>query len=285
MFILLKQDNNLIMKNFNLANTIDFIFINLLLFLISFVWIKYFSNNSLFSTFLSVFFIIIFNVLKYFFKKKKNIKNITNKKLLSDIELYSLTFLSNTKKENLEFFEKVLKNNESKIIYNKNLILYKNIDKYEAICPVFSSNELQFEEVLKYLSFAKNLSTKKIFILCNQCSQKTKLFLENFKDVNVKILTKTDVFFNLLKPANIYPNIKFEIKENKKYKIKELINLSFNKSKTKKYFLTGIFIFFCSFIVKYNIYYVFMSSLLFLFSLICFLKKEEAFNINIFNIK
>ena len=273
------------MKRVNLATIIDFIFINFLLFLISFVWIKYFSNNMFFATLLSFFIIAIFNVLKYFFNSKKNIKNKLNKKLMNDIDLYTLTFLSNTKKENLDFFEKVLKKDGSKLIYSKNLITYKILNKTEALCPIFDSNELQFEEVLKFLSFAKNLSVEKIFILCNQCTQKTKNFLENFKDFDVKILTKVDIFFNLLKPANIYPNIKFEIKENKKYKFKELINLSFDKSKTKKYFLTGMLIFFCSFIVKYNFYYVFMSSLLFLFSLICFIKSKNNFDNNLFNIK
>ena len=39
----------------------------------------------------------------------------------------------------------------------------------------------------------------------------------------------------ILKKANLYPKIKFEYKETKKLKFKQLIDISFNKSKAKGY--------------------------------------------------
>ncbi|MBQ9792461.1 MAG: hypothetical protein IJW32_01770 [Clostridia bacterium] len=263
------------MKNLKLANIIDFIFINLLFFLISFVWIKYFSKDILLSIVIALSFLIIFNLIRFFIKNKKSINNTISKKLEEDINQYSLTFLSNTTKENLDFFAKVIKNKEPTVDFKKNLILYKSNDILTALCPIFNEKEIIAEKCLKYISYAKELKIHILCFLCCNTSLKTNSFLSGFKDIEIKILDKKQIFNQLLKPTGIYPEIKFNFKENKKLKLKELINISFNKSRAKGYFLSGLFIFFCSFVVRYNFYYVFMSSILFLFTIFCYLKKEE----------
>lgn len=263
------------MKNFNLANLIDLVFINLLFFLIGFVWIKYFSRNILFSITIALFILIIFNLIRFFIKNKKSINNTINKKLEEDINQYTLTFLSNTNKENLIFFTKIIKNKKPEVNFEKNLISYNNNNKLTALCPIFDEKEIIAEKCLKYISYAKELKIQILCFLCCNVSIKTISFLSGFKDMEIKTLDKRQIFNQLLKPSGIYPEIKFSFKENKKLKLKELINISFNKTRAKGYFLSGLFIFFCSFVVRYNFYYVFMSSLLFLFTIFCYLKKEE----------
>ena len=88
------------MKTFKFATIIDYIFINFLFFLISFTWIKYFNKNISFSFSLSIFLLIIFNIILVFFNSNKKTKKKITKKLEDDIEQYMLTFLSNTKEEN-----------------------------------------------------------------------------------------------------------------------------------------------------------------------------------------
>ena len=269
------------MKNFNLANFIDFIFINLLFFLIGFVWIKYFSNNILLSSFISITALIIFNLIRYFFKNKKRINNNINKKLETDIEQYMFTFLSNNKEENLKFFYKTIKNESKKIDFEKNLVYYQKDKKFIALCPIFEDKELIGEKCLKFISFSKKLNISQLYFLCCDCNLKTSNFLNGFKDINIKVLTKKQIYTQLLRSSGIYPEIKFDFKENKRIKFKELINISFNKSRAKGYFFSGLFILFCSFIVRYNFYYVFMSSLLFLFTIFCHIKKDTSQNQNL----
>lgn len=270
------------MKNFNLANIIDFVFINLLFFLISFVWIKYFSKNIFLSIIIAITVLIAFNTIRFFLKNKKRIKNNINKKLENDINQYMLTFLASSTQENLEFFIEIFKDKNPNICFEKNLIFYNYNNTLIGICPIFNNKEIIVENCLKYIAYAKEENISKLYFLCCDISQKTMSFLSSFKDIEINILNKNQIFTQLLKEKGIYPKIKFNFKEQKKLKFKELIDISFNKSRAKGYFLSGLFIFFCSFIVKYNFYYVFMSSLLFLFTIFCHLKKEENINNNIF---
>ncbi len=262
------------MKNFRLANIIDFIFTNILIFLIVFVWLKFFNKNILYSFILSLFFLVIFNLLKVFFKGKKTTKLKLNKNLEKDIELYMYSLISNTNEENLLFFKNILK--KFNPTTENNIIFYKKNEIKYALCPLFESANLNIEKALKNISCCKTKNIKNILILCSICQKKDKILLEQISEMNIKIYQKKEIYLNLFKPSNTYPNIKFNFKESKKIKIYELLEISFNKSKAKGYFLSGIFIFFCSFIMKYNIYYVLMSSILFTFALISYIKKDKS---------
>ena len=270
------------MKNFKFANVVDFIFINLLFFLICFTWIKYFNRNISSSFFLTLLLLIVFNFILFFYNSNKKSKKIISKKFDEDIEQYMLTFLSNTQKENLSFFNNTINKENSKIYLKQNLIKYTFNNEELGLSPIFNNKNILFEECLKIIAFAKKLNIQKLFILCYNCDSKIKLLLNSFKDIDIKILDKKLIYLEILKKANIYPKIKFEYKETKKLKFKQIINISFNKSKAKGYFLSGILTFFCSFIVKYNFYYVFMSSILFLFTIFCFIKKQEKLNNDFF---
>lgn len=274
--------NTFIMKNFKLANFIDIVFVNFLFFLIAFTWIKFFNKNISYSFFLTTILLIIFNILLFFYNTNKKNKRNISKKLDEDIEQYMLTFLSNTNDENLKFFNTSIKKENSKILLKQNLIIYHFNNEKLAISPVFNNKNIIFEDCLRVLSYTKQLNIKKLYILCYNCDSKTKILLNSFKDIEIKVLDKKLIYLEILKKTNLYPKIKFEYKNSKKLKFKQIIDISFNKSRAKGYFLSGILTFFCSFIVKYNFYYVFMSSILFLFTIFCFIKKQETINKDFF---
>lgn len=258
------------MKNFKLANIIDFVFINILCFLIFFVWAKFFNRNILISVLISFVLLFIFNIIRTFIRTKKKNKYTIDKNLEVDIEQYMLTLLSNTKEETQKFFLKALENKNPTINKRDNIIY---LPSNKAIIPYFKRQELNLEESLKTIKKVKDEVTTIIF-LCVTCNPKTKNFLEKLKIKQVKVYEKNDVYFKFLAPNNYYPPIMFEYTKSNKFKIKELLYISFNKKRAKSYFFSGIIIFFASFIVRHNFYYVFMSSILFLFALICIIKKE-----------
>lgn len=264
--------NNFYMKNLKFSKIIDFVFINFIVFLITFAWIRFLIKKIILALILSAIILLIFNFIKYFFNKSKEDKFKISKTLEQDIESYNLTLISNETGENLKFFANMLIDKSPKIIEEQNLVLYKEncsgIIEDFALAPIYCEPELQYSMALKHISFAIKNKAKCVYLCCNACSQKTKLLLEKIDNIQVVILDKNLVYSNFFKVYNTYPDIKFKFKIDKKIKLKEIINISFDKSRTKSYFLSGLFIFFCSFFVKYNFYYVFMSSLLFLFALL-----------------
>lgn len=264
------------MKNYRLADIIDFVFVNILSFLIFFVWAKFFNRNIVVSILISLVLLLVFNLVRSFLKTKKKNKHIINKTLEADIEQYMLSLLASNKQEIQEFFMTILKD-KSLTINKKDNIIY--LSNNSAIIPCFKTQELNLEQSLKTIKKVKEETTSIIF-LCVTCNAKTKNFLQELKSKQIKVYEKNDVYFNLLKPYNCYPKIMFEYNKSHKFKIKELFAISFNKKRAKSYFLSGILIFFASFIVRHNFYYVFMSSLLFLFALICLIKKEVSISEN-----
>lgn len=267
------------MKNFKFSKVIDSIFINFLLFLISFAWLRFLIKKIFISFILSIILVSLFNFIKFFLNKTKADKTRISKTLEQDIESYNLTLLSSEPKENLIFFAGLLKEKVQQILEEQNLILYSetvgNGLQKVALCPIYFESELKYEVALKHVYFAIKNKANSILLCCNYCPQKTKLLLEKIDNLKVIVLDKNLVYNNLLKAYNLYPKIIFKFKTNKKLKFKEIINISLEKSRAKKYFFSGLFIFFCSFFVQYNFYYVFMSSLLFLLALICKTNKNN----------
>ncbi len=263
-------------KNFKLADVIDLVFINMLSFLIFFVWVKFFNKNILVSILISAILLVVFNLLRTFLKTKKKTKQTISKNLEADIEQYMLSLLASTKQETGEFFMEVLKN-KSPTLNKKDNIIY--LPDTTCVIPYFETQELNLEFCLKNIKKIKKEVLKVVF-LCVTCNPKTKNFLEQLKVKEVKVYQKNEIYFNLLYPNNHYPEIMFEYSKNNKFKLKELLAISFNKKRAKSYFLSGTLIFFASFIVRHNFYYVFMSSLLFFFALVCLMKKETSTNNN-----
>lgn len=262
------------MKNFRLGEIVDFVFINLVMFLIFFVWAKYLTRNLVKGLIISFLCLLLFNLIRSFFIIKKKNKIKISKSLEQDIEQYMLSLLANTQEENLKFFYNIFLSKDSLVKLNKKKKIII-LNETEIVCPLFNNKNLQIEDALKVLNKI-NKTTQKVSFLCANCDYKDKSFLERLKGKQVKVYEKNEVFLNFLKPYGCYPKINFEYKENSRLKFKELISISFNRKRTKGYLLSGIFIFFCSFIVKYNFYYVFVSSFLFLFSVLCFMNKRSG---------
>ena len=63
-----------------------------------------------------------------------------------------------------------------------------------------------------------------------------------------------------------------DIKE--KFKFIHLKNIAFTKNNAKHYLISGFIIFITSFFIKYNIYYLVFTTLLFIFSGICYFKPS-----------
>lgn len=261
------------MKNFKFATLIDFIFVNLLIFLITFTWSRFLTRNLILSFFIGLICIAIFIFFNNFSRRsKKNKINIT-KSLQKDIDSYLLTLLSNSCAKNIDYFANALKNEEEiKILKDQNLIIY-NLNN--CLCPMFNEKILSLTSCLKQVRIAIENNLKTIKIVCFEIDSKTKLELSQIQNIEIEIIDKNNIYTNFFVIYQSYPDIIFKTKAQKKLKFKQIINLSFCKSRCKNYFLSGLFILFCSMFVRLNLYYVFFSSLMFLFAIISLTKKTN----------
>lgn len=257
------------MKSFKPSTAINFIFTNILIFFTSLMWLKFIFKSNIVAFLISILILIVANIFIISLAHKKNINNKVYKNLQRDIDSYFLTLLSNSKEENLSFFYNIFKCENAKINKAKNLIIITNKNEKKVICPMFQEENLNFETAIKQISTAQKLTPSEIVLLCNNIEKKIKLRLYNLNNLPLKILDKLDVYNNIFKLYNTYPKITYTQKSKSKLNLKLLFTLSFQKANAKKFFLSGFFLFFCSFFIRNNIYYILFSSILFFLSFIC----------------
>lgn len=258
------------LSNISLSKIIDFLFFNFVLFLFLFAWLR-FVTKRLWVTILVVGVVMLLINLIRLIPKKEGKKSLLQKEK-KKIEDITLSLLILNKNEQLKLFCDYLKDFLPQITKEKFLKLESNS---KVLSLNFSSRFLSQEDALKSIYLAKKSHIFDLIILCINCNEKDKLFYENLKDIDVKVYTIDKIYSEIFVKLQKFPQKTFEVKSPKKLKFKEFLRVSLDRKKAKKYFLSGLIVFFCSLITRYNIFYIVTSSLLFFMSLMCLTNKEK----------
>lgn len=252
-----------------IISSIDKIFITSVFTLFSFVWIKYFIRNNIYSfllsLFLSMFIVSLFSLIQKNKFTKRKIKIETNK----EINSYIYSFLLLKSEETLKLFYEKLKQ-EGAVLHNNVIILNKT-----CIIPKLDVEILSINDVSKIYQSIKNSNINKIKILTIEAKEDCINFAKSIKNFDIEILTKSETFYAYIQRYAIYPEILVAQKTSKKESFFNIIKFCFKKEKAKSYVFSGIVLLILSFFFRYNLYYVIVSSLLFLCSIICFFQKQK----------
>lgn len=236
---------------------------------IYFVWIQYFWRNF-WQTILLVIPVTIFTfwIIKVVSGKKSERKEQTLEDEKKAGEA-SQQFLLAPKKEVLSFFKQVLNQQYGEVKETTKGLEIKTNEKKTLFVPTYNTLHLSDRDILPLL---QNKSYKTI-TLCKSYSDEAGDLAKVFSE-RIELWDESKVYNKLLKPNETYPKL-VEV-EQKKIK-RDYRKIIFARQKAKPYFLSGLVILFASFFVRFNIYYVVISSLLFFTSMYCLLyrKREE----------
>lgn len=244
------------MKKTRLSKIFDFLFGTSFVFLMCFVWVRFFLHNFALTILLSA--IISFCVcgLYYFLTKQK-----TEKQQLSETELekahnISMHFLFSTKKEIISELEKLLSKKYDVTAKSDHLIVNDTMLK-----PIYTSETISDKDVLESFSKIKNTNLKKLIICCENASPVAMKISSLIKEKEIVVLDEYLAYKNIFLPLGFNPP-KVEIEEKKKdKKIDVFLQNAFNKKHTKNYLLVAVFLLFGSFLLRYNLYYIIFSSI------------------------
>ncbi len=270
------------MEKLKLSKITDFIFKVVLIFLISFVWLRFYLN-SLYVTLLCSIFItaILTYLLQQKNYKQQSIKNL-KKEELKKIDEYTIQLLLSTKKEQLAFFSNLISKEKQTQIKNDCIIFTSNKQK-TALIPMFNSREITIDDITLVFKKIKGLNLKKIIVVANSFNANAIDFGDKIENIEFCFLNKVDCYTHLFKKYDYYPKITIKVGHKSKVTKKLLLQTAFNRRKTKSYIFSGLILFLASFVIPYNIYYVTFSSLLFLMALFSyfnvFFNKPEPKNI------
>lgn len=266
------------MKKFSLFFILDNFFKFILLFFINLIWTLYFINQTNISVLLSLVFSIFILFILNKVENKHNTKKNISKQEYNHILQCRDTFIIMSKKDTLNFFYK-LANTKHETELKSKYVMINNNKKYIALIPVFSVENLSCDKLIEQyntvLEGEPNKLITKIIILCNQYDDKCLQYLQNFSTKTL-ILDYKMCYFQLLKEYSFFPKIITNKKTTVKKSFKYYLDIAFDKKRTKSYFLSALFIFFCSFFVIYRFYYLIIATLLFICAFICKYKNKNV---------
>lgn len=264
------------MKNFLL------IFQNILklfvIFLISFIWTKYFIKTLWICLLVSIFitFLIYFSI-RYFQRKKYNKNNLKIKEK-DDAENMFLSLA--TSKNSIDFYFKLAKSKYPSVEKKKEYILINHSEKVQtALVPFLKFTEMSVDNLTNIILMLNDPKIKKVVICTYAATLDAQAFTKNF-DKTVVILDKFDTYALLYKAYGIFPEVSMEYKKDKKLVFRDIISYAFNPSRAKGYIISALFLFLSSFIIAANLYYCIFASILLVFALLSYSQPFKPASLN-----
>ena len=240
----------------------NIIFLSFCTFIITFIWVNFYTKKLGISLILSLIVAITTSVIYIFFiyKKKITLKDQDNQNLLSEYTKNQLIFGNydtvNTFILNLFEYSKT-----------KKISINHYITNHEEIFLIFDNEEL---DKSTYINILKTAINQNITIFCMSANLDFK-----FNNRNITIYNYDDIFKKMVLKNN-FLDLKIENVKTQKISFSQIIKYSLNKKYSKKFFLLSLLLLFSSFFTPYSIYYIVISSLLIILSIYC--KFNKKFN-------
>ena len=260
------------MKKNTLSFILDFLLLFIILFFISFVWTRYVVKNLVASLFISISFSLIITLIRIRRENKKQAKLKSKKEQSLHIQDCADAFMFNSFEENAQFYKTMLEKKYRIEIKNSFLYLENDIHKI-ALFLLFDVKKINQDQVIFCLKSVKKYNLTKIILICNNYDNNVLNITKNYK-IKTIILNSTQNYNEILKIYNTYPQLDNKLRIDEKISFSFLLKNAINKKKFKSYFVGGIFLFIASLFVKYNIYYIIFSSIMFILSILCLFSNK-----------
>ena len=250
----------------------DFVFGNLLVFFVAFVWTRFFWSDQRINIAVSFVMMILVCLIYNYFAQKRAKKTEMNKMDIQNAQDISNGFLLSSKADILKSFEKHLSKKYSVKIEKSFLHINGNI-----LYPVFDVQEITDKEILAVYQKTKNITCKKTILVCHKKNDSANEITQIFAGKQFVILDCVEAYKSIYKPLE-FDVPKFEHKVKKEKTAKQYLSVAFSKKNTKNYFMVSAFLLFGSFVLRYNIYYLVFASITTIFALYSHFNKR--FNIS-----
>lgn len=251
---------------------LDFIFKSISIFVISFIWVRFFEHNMflifLYSSIITIILVTLSTIRTIKKCKKNNLTKLEYEK--KENSIYQLNFYSQT--QILTFFSSLL-NSTYEVCKKNDYLILKNKNEKIGVFINFNFNVIDAFYIKSIMNKINLNKFQKVYIYSNDFTKECKDLCSSINNVKINCKNANDTF-KLMKENNIFPLNKVEKQTHKKKNINQFFSALFNKSKTKAYFFTGLIFLISSIFMRYNIYYLVFTTLMFLLSLYSYFNKR-----------
>ncbi len=231
-------------------------------FLLCFIWIRYFVRKLWLANLLSVLFTGVAYAVMLFFNRKKQQKQGLKLKEKEEAENMFLSLACNDK--SIDFFVKLASKKHKNITKHKNYIVINHeMQNVKTLLYADLSFEgLSIARFMEIYAKIKKEKAAKIVIVCKEITDKQlENFCSNFKE-KFLLLDEYGAYQKLYKYYTCFPEITHKYNATKKMAFKDFVAYSFNKKRTKGYLFSALILILSGIFVRMSIYYCVVASVL-----------------------
>lgn len=247
-----------------------------LVFVLVFIWCKFFLNDLYLSILISITVSFITTMIITLITKKSLKETSLKIKEKEEAEDMFLSLSSQTNSFQIDFFYNLIKTRHQ-VVYKKSryVLLSQTHSNYSKtiLYPFLKFQKFQVDDLLTLIKLSKKDNPNKIVIVCNEYEKSLSTFIKN-QNIEIVLLDKYEVYKNLYQEYEFYPKIITKSKKEIKKTMRDFLSFAFNKSRTKSYIISSLLLFLSSFWIGMNLYYNIVSSILLIFALISYLNPK-----------
>ena len=195
------------MEKSKLSFLLDFLFKSILIFFISFIWLRLYIHNNALIIFLSILITLFSSIILSLVLKSKFNKIKLSKKEIKEKQNYlnQLNFSSNKEINDLliRFYktEKIIKHKDFfEIEKEENIIVFNNFS--------FVATNISF--IIDCIKKVQSKNINKIIIFASNFENVCYNFVKNLKDKKIKLIDFDNLYTNFMKKHNMFPEIKIK---------------------------------------------------------------------------
>lgn len=253
------------MSKFKIINLLDKVFVSVSVFLIIYAWINFYIRDLWTTFILSLFFSFACVFLLFYLLNKRQVKRLTSKKKIEDIDEKFLAFKLLNKVDKIKLLNSILKNKYDTIVKCNKIYLTKENKTH---CYIIATHltKITQEDLLNLLD-EHNFNTDYLHIVCSEYI--SNLHTKIFKDKEIYLINKEKLYVDYFEKFNTFPSCENINTKVIKLKFSDILKQFFLPHKAKSYFICGLILIFSSIILPYHAYYVVYGSMLLLFAVLC----------------
>ena len=236
-----------------------------LIFLISFIWLRYFIRQLVLSIVISAILTTLIYLILFFIKRKKKNKEGLKIKEKEEAENMFLSLACDNNK--MDFFLKLASSKHKNVKkFSKFLIISHENNTKTLLYPKMDFEPLTIPNFVDIYKKMKG-KAEKVVILCHSYDKEVLSFSKHF-GIYFLIFDRFETYERLYKYYDIFPEIKESYKKDKMLTFKDFIAFSFNKKRAKGYLLSAFLLALSAIFVRTTIYYTIVATLLVVFAII-----------------
>jgi hypothetical protein len=257
-----------------------------LVFILCYLWIGFYIRGLFWVAVLSALVTAGVNALFHLYLRRRNAKTSLSKREKDAIVKIALQLKFQTRARTAQLLKSALVRLGREVrVCTRKVIVFptaRNATKIydEAVDGAAPAGTAGGGEANLFLLFGKTVTADDVLAAVKMTNQnaKTVIAAVDFPrevvafakslDTPITLLNVENVYTDILKPANIFPEIEISYKTKSRLTLARLKEMAFTRQKARRYVVMGCVILATSFIVRFNIYYVAVASVMFLFALV-----------------